>query len=290
MSRQIPIVTWIVVGLSVLVYLLPVSASLAYNRHAILDGEWWRMLTGHWVHFSLQHFLYDTAALGIAGWMIEKRGHRKFGWLCAIAPFVISGTMLVCNPELQICGGLSGMAIAAVVFLGLNGLEEPGTWRWISGSALTLCIAKLIGEEMTGRFFVLRAPTGFTLVPSNHIAGALTALAIYACPKLATRHSWNCVSESVFPSGSLNHAILPPVGDVHAPNSSCGIPGKRSKRTPLAINSFIRAPISATAQPATVCFAGINSCTFCTRNIVPSASNTIANGSSLTNFNPSITS
>ena len=188
MSRQIPIVTYIVVGLSVLVYLLPVGALLAYDRNAILSGEWWRMITGHWVHFSPQHFLYDTAAFGIAGWMIEKRGHRNFGGLCVFAPFVISATMLLCNPQLQICGGLSGLATAAVVFLALNGLEEPGVWRWICAAALTLCIAKLIGEEMTGRFFVLHLPTGFAPVPSNHLAGALTALAVYVLPKLTIRH------------------------------------------------------------------------------------------------------
>jgi rhomboid family GlyGly-CTERM serine protease len=188
MNRRNPIVTSIVVGLSALIYLLPIGASLAYDRRAVLAGEWWRMLTGHWVHFSSQHFLYDTAAFGIAGWMIEKRGHRNFGWLCAIAPFAISGTMLVCNPQLQICGGLSGLAIAAVVFLALNGLEESGAWRCICASTLTLCTAKLIGEEITGRFFVLHTQTGFTLVPSNHIAGAFTALVVYALPKLVTHH------------------------------------------------------------------------------------------------------
>ena len=189
MTRRIPIVTAVVVGLSALVYLLPCGASLEYSRHAILAGEWWRLVTGHWVHFSPQHFLYDTAAFGIAGWMIESRGHRNFGWLCVLAVFVISGTMLLCNPQLQMCGGLSGMAVAAVVFLALNGLEERGPWQWICGSALILCAAKLIGEEMTGQFFVLHAPAGFALVPSNHIAGALTALAVYACPRIAARFS-----------------------------------------------------------------------------------------------------
>src|SRR6185312_17082640 len=163
MTRQIPIITLLVVSMSVLVYALQVGGLLVYDRHAILAGQWWRMVTGHWVHFSPKHFLYDTAAFGIAGCMIESRRHRNFGWLCLLAVFVISGTMLLFNPQLQICGGLSGLAIAAVVFLALNGLEEPGPWRWICASALILCIAKLIGEEMTGRFFVLPEPTGFTL-------------------------------------------------------------------------------------------------------------------------------
>src|SRR5947208_1629568 len=114
MSRKIPIVTLIVVSLSAVVYLLPVGPQLVYDRSAILNGEWWRLVTGHWVHFSSEHFLYDTAAFGIAGWMIESRRQRNFGGLCVLAAFVISAAMLLFNPQLEVCGGLSGLAIAAV--------------------------------------------------------------------------------------------------------------------------------------------------------------------------------
>jgi rhomboid family GlyGly-CTERM serine protease len=189
MRPRIPIVTLVVVGLSILVYLLPGTVLLVYNRDAILGGEWWRIVTGHWVHFSRQHFLYDTAAFGIAGWMIESRGGKNFGWLCALAVFAISGSMLLCAPRLQICGGLSGLATAAVVFLAVNGLEERGAWRWICAAALLLCAAKLSLEVMTGRFVLLRAPASFAPVPCNHIAGALTAIAVYAWPKLILNKS-----------------------------------------------------------------------------------------------------
>jgi rhomboid family GlyGly-CTERM serine protease len=184
MRRRVPIVTLGVAGLSVLVYLLPGTAGLVYDRGAILGGEWWRVVTGHWVHFSQQHFLYDTVAFGIAGWMIESRGCKNFGWLCALAVFAISGSMLLCEPRLQICGGLSGLATAAVVFLAVNGLEECGAWRWICAAALVLCAAKLSMEVMTGRFVLLRAPASFAPVPCNHIAGALAAIAVYAWPRL----------------------------------------------------------------------------------------------------------
>jgi len=194
MSRQIPIVTCIVVGLSVLVYLLPVGALLAYDRNAILSGEWWRMITGHWVHFSPQHFLYDTAAFGIAGTMIEQRGYRNFGWLCVVATFVISASMLVFEPGLALCGGLSGLAIAAVVFLAMHGLEESGAWRWICGAALVLCAAKLLVELTTHRFILLQAPGNLMPVPANHIAGALTALVVYAWPRVRDRFSVLCSS------------------------------------------------------------------------------------------------
>jgi rhomboid family GlyGly-CTERM serine protease len=187
MIRRVPIITFVVVALSVLVHLVPGAALLAYDRNAILGGEWWRMVTGHWVHFSTQHFVYDTAAFGIAGWMIEDRGCKNFGWLCVLAILVISTSMMIFEPRLQMCGGLSGLATAAVVFLALEGSEDEGGWQWMCRAALLLCAAKLLFELIAGRFLLLQAPDSLAPVPSNHIAGALTALGVSAWPKITHR-------------------------------------------------------------------------------------------------------
>src|SRR6266853_765979 len=41
------------------------------------------------------------------------------------------------------------------------------------------------------------------------------------------------VSDNTFPSGSLNHATLAPLGELQTPSWSCSIPGNRSNFTPL---------------------------------------------------------
>jgi rhomboid family GlyGly-CTERM serine protease len=187
MKRRVPIVTLIVIGLSVLVQLLPATRFLVYDRTAILAGEWWRVVTGHWVHFSTQHFLYDTAAFGIASWMIESRGCKSFAWLCVLAALSISGSMLLFEPRLQICGGLSGLATAALVFLALNSLSERGAWRWLCATALLVCAAKLSMEVTTGKSVLLQGTASYSLVPCNHIAGALTAVAVFAWTRLTSR-------------------------------------------------------------------------------------------------------
>lgn len=179
--RRIPSVTIAVVGFSVLVFLLPGFQRLfVYDRSGILSGEFWRLITCHWVHFSAAHFIYDTAAFGIAGWMIERSGYRNFGWLCSLAAITTSVVTFLCAPHLQICGGLSGLAMAAVVFLALHGLEEGGAWCWICAATLALSAAKMATELITGRFVFLRATPMLIPVPTNHVAGALTAVAVYA--------------------------------------------------------------------------------------------------------------
>ena len=54
-----------VVVTALAVYLLPgVGEALVYDRSAILTGELWRLVTGHWVHFSASHLFYDVTVLG----------------------------------------------------------------------------------------------------------------------------------------------------------------------------------------------------------------------------------
>jgi hypothetical protein len=50
--------------------------------------------------------------------------------------------------------------------------------------------------------------------------------ALVSCvPAPEVKRSQNCVRLSVLPSGSLNHAIIAPLGDFQMPCSSCTIPG-----------------------------------------------------------------
>ena len=96
------------------------------------------MFTGHWVHFSTSHLVYDLLALGIAGWIIEARGLPHFGWLCLLAPWLISAVLLLFEPQMKLFGGLSALATTAIVYLALFGLHDAAPWRWV-------CLAALLG-------------------------------------------------------------------------------------------------------------------------------------------------
>src|SRR5580698_8778088 len=87
LTLRMPIMTMLAVGAAFVVAAVPEwSEWLVYDRRAILSGQIWRLFTGHWVHFSTSHLVYDSLALGIAGWMIETQKLRNFGWLCLLAP------------------------------------------------------------------------------------------------------------------------------------------------------------------------------------------------------------
>jgi len=189
---RIPVLTLLLIGGAVAVDLLPGCAPwLVYDRSAILSGEIWRMFTGHWVHFSFRHLVYDLVPLGLAGWIIETRGQPGFGWFCALAPWAISAALLVFEPQMRFCGGLSGLATGALVFLALGGLSDPRPWRWVCGAVLLALAGKTLFELAAGRS-VLDTLAGLPVVVSvtSHIAGAATAFFSYAVAAVCDRRKF----------------------------------------------------------------------------------------------------
>ena len=204
-GRRLPILTLLLLGGALAVALLPACAPwLIYDRSAILSGEVWRLFTGHWVHFSIRHLAYDGLTLGIIGWMIETRGLPRFGWFYALAPWAINSILLVFEPRMNFCGGLSGLATAALVYLALCGLSDPAPWRWVCAAALLVLAGKTTFELATGRT-VLATLDNLPVVVSvaSHLAGAATALIFYGAVRkqvLITRRNsdmirrhWKCV-------------------------------------------------------------------------------------------------
>lgn len=179
--RRLPVITLLLIGAAATVALFPSWQSrLVYDRPAILSGEIWRMFTGHWVHFSTSHLVYDSLALGVAGWIIETQKLPNFGWLCLLAPWLISGVLLVIEPQMAWFGGLSALATTAVVYLVLFGLRGTGLWQWACLSALVGMVGKTIFEIATGNMiFATTVNDSAVVCTASHIAGAGVAVLFY---------------------------------------------------------------------------------------------------------------
>jgi rhomboid family GlyGly-CTERM serine protease len=189
LSLRLPVLTLLLVGTAVVIAQCPALSSwLIYDRSAILSGQIWRMFTGHWVHFSTSHLVYDSVALGIAGWMIETQKLRNFGWLCLLAPWFISSALLVFEPQMQWFGGLSALATTAVAYLALCGLHDSADWRWVCLALLLGIVGKIAFEITTGRMmFVSGANNSITVCTSSHVAGVLIALVFYGWTTFVNR-------------------------------------------------------------------------------------------------------
>lgn len=185
LAAKIPWRTLLIVAGAVVASMSPRwSAWLVYDREAILSGEVWRLFTGHWVHFSNSHLVYDLLALGIAGWMIETQKLPHFGSLCLLAPWLISGVLLVCEPQVKWFGGLSALATTAIVYLALFGLHHAAPWRWVCLATLLGVAGKIFFELTSGRMiFVTAGNVPLTVCVASHISGAMIAALFYGVVK-----------------------------------------------------------------------------------------------------------
>jgi rhomboid family GlyGly-CTERM serine protease len=190
-----------VLGLVAVFGALPeASSALVYDRERILAGEVWRMITGNGVHFSKSHFAYDVFAFGVAGLLIELRGHRGFRRLCFLAPVLIGAVVFVTQRDLQIFGGLSGVATAAMVFLCLHGLREQSVWRWVCVLALIAVLVKTGFEFVTGELaFVQGGGIIIKPVPEAHLAGVVSAIVVW-CSTTGTRGQAVRAPKAVLPA------------------------------------------------------------------------------------------
>jgi rhomboid family GlyGly-CTERM serine protease len=178
-----PLLGWpaFVVAAALVVYALPgAGAALVYDRAAILDGEVWRLVTGHWVHFSASHLFYDVAVLGVTGWLIGSLGYGCFPALCLLSAVSIGLVLLVFVPGMANYGGLSGIAMASTVYLALRALHEPRPWGGAASAVLLVCIGKMVIELLTGHYTVMNVdPELVVPVPASHLVGAASGVAVY---------------------------------------------------------------------------------------------------------------
>ena len=92
--------------------------SLWYSRGAIFEGELWRIFSGHLVHHSFSHLLFNLGALVLLSYIIEtKYSALTLIKLLLILSLVTSVSMLLLVPDLALYGGSSAMNYGLLTWL-----------------------------------------------------------------------------------------------------------------------------------------------------------------------------
>lgn len=124
-------------------------AALLYDRTALAAGEFWRVWTGHFVHFGWPHFLADTGLWLILGWLLEAR-HPVFSRVAlAGLPAFVSAALWWFDPEMARYGGLSAVNLGLLLFLALQGWQR--NWAdWFWPAVLVIYVGEVILEIVQG--------------------------------------------------------------------------------------------------------------------------------------------
>ena len=164
------------------------APSLLYDRAAILRGDYWRLWTGHLVHFGASHLFWNLLIFALAGLWAERLAPGRTRLLLALAPPAIGLALLALDPALTVYGGLSGIVVAVLALLALVQLARVGTPadpvatsdRWFWRAVLGLIVLKIAFEFAAGQpLFARFAAEGIRPVPLAHLAGLLAATTVY---------------------------------------------------------------------------------------------------------------
>ncbi|MYM40660.1 rhombosortase [Duganella qianjiadongensis] len=148
------------------------AAVLAYDRTALLGGQWWRLWSCHLVHYSAAHALSDGTVVLLCGWLLEPTlGRRRLcltlGWSSAL----IALLLLLWVPALSEYRGLSALAVMLMSMTLITLWRQrrlPRPWLALLASLLLL----KTGAEALGMMPASQAlPADIQLVWQAHVLG-----------------------------------------------------------------------------------------------------------------------
>ena len=144
---------------------------LSFDRVAIGNGEYWRLLSGHFVHLGLSHLLLNVAGFLLV-WYLLAAYFARWQWLIIIL-CVIVGIDLgfwFFEPTLQWYVGLSGLLHGLLGAGVVGGFRTGRVEIWVLGAAL---IGKLTYEQLLGPLPGSEESSGGAVIVAAHAYGAL---------------------------------------------------------------------------------------------------------------------
>ena len=154
-----------------------------YDRGAILGGEWWRVVTGHLTHWSLDHLFWDLIVFAVLGALNERRDRGAFLRCTVCAAVLISAGLWLLRPDVTHYRGLSGIDSALFVMTATAACTDSliagrGRIAVMAAVSLALFAAKILWElASSAALFVDASAAGFETIPLAHALGGAAGAA-----------------------------------------------------------------------------------------------------------------
>ena len=144
---------------------------LRFDRGLINAGQYWRLVSGHFVHLGVSHFLLNSCGLLLV-WYLVGQHLSAASWL-----FIAAASILVMDigfwlfePQLYWYVGLSGLLHGILAAGIVAALRHDRTMALILA---TLVIVKLAYEQLLGPLPGSEASSGGSVVVVAHLYGAI---------------------------------------------------------------------------------------------------------------------
>lgn len=147
----------------------PLRSALRYERMAVFGGEYWRLLTGHFVHGTTAHLMLNLAGLAVVAAVcgrLYSLGECLLILVVSIAAIDLG--FVFCEPQLEWYVGFSGV---------LHGGLAAGAVAWMRRESrdlalglMAIIVAKLAWEQWRG---ALPFSGDMPVIVDAHLYGAI---------------------------------------------------------------------------------------------------------------------
>jgi rhomboid family GlyGly-CTERM serine protease len=217
LSQALPRWPWLSLVASLMGMLastLPAQDLLAFTAEGVERGQWWRLWSGHFVHYGSAHLWGDWLAFAVWAALVEAESRRALAATLLLgAPLLLLALHLAC-PRLGEYRGLSGIDTALVIelillrgFVPVGTARERGIGPWLTrlfgrpalqlmgGVCSCLLVCKIAYEFRAGHAVLAHdLGQGVQLLPAAHAFGALLGFGLGSVYRLRRGGSPRCVS------------------------------------------------------------------------------------------------
>ncbi len=165
--------------LCIVLFSLGLDDALAYRRDNILEGQWWRLLSGNFLHTNIWHLGMNLAGLWVIVLLFEQHYSAKMLTLLVFTLGLMQGiALLIFFPNTLGYVGLSGLLHGLFVYGAVLDIRKG----FKTGYLLTLgVILKVIYEQTYGASHEVTSLIGARVATEAHLIGVVSGFICLAC-------------------------------------------------------------------------------------------------------------
>ena len=170
---------WFFLGLLCLI-IYAISAEnitvLDYNRESIINGEYWRLISGNFNHTNIYHLLLNLAALAVIGGLHYRYyNSAAYTSLILLLSIGVGVGILWLSPSTHLYVGLSGILHGIIIV----GAVIDVTKKYYSGYVLMIgTVLKVINEQLFNSPVEISQLIEAKVLTEAHLYGLVTGLII----------------------------------------------------------------------------------------------------------------